>query len=431
MRRKKERLQVLFLLFFFLIPHFFSATEKDSLDLNRCYHLALERSESMANQDELLIQAEEQIHQGYAALYPNIQLAAAFFKQETPESAIGASFFPSDQTTLRLSIRQPLFQGFRDLAALANRKAGKRALESAKSQARFQLFQDVAQAFYTLLGLEYDLKNFINEMESLEKRKQELESLKKAARARQTDIVAIDTSLANLKATLTNTRKLYAISWETFSFLTGLFSDSALSDTNHVPSSLPELETWLSQVDNRPDIQQAQYNNDAAKEALAVAKGASLPIIDTIGNTYLQRPGIVSNVKWDIQLNVTFPLFSAGYLDAQVREAESKKRQADIAVSQSKKWAEREIRIQYKIVENDREELRSLSKAVELSWQNYDYLLRDNKEGLVTNLEVIHALTNAHQIQRAYDRSHMTAKYNYIRLLVAAAKTESIIKEGR
>jgi outer membrane protein TolC len=60
--------------------------------------------------------------------------------------------------------------------------------------------------------------------------------------------------------------------------------------------------------------------------------------------------------------------------------------------------------------------------ATDAARKNYETQQRDYRFGLVTNLDVLQALTVFQENQRALDRARYTAKLNYLRLQAAAVR---------
>jgi len=95
-------------------------------------------------------------------------------------------------------------------------------------------------------------------------------------------------------------------------------------------------------------------------------------------------------------------------------------------VSRTQRLAEQEVRSLYQSVVLDRSQLAALETAVEATRKNYEAQQRDYRYGLVTNLDVLQALTVYQENERALDRARYTAKLNYVRLQAAAVRRPPI-----
>jgi outer membrane protein len=395
-----------------------------SFTLDQCYQLALDRSKTVAGQVQLIEQAEARINQARAGFYPSIIFGATALRQETPGVALAQSIFPSNQDTVRASATQNLFKGVRDLATVQQRRLTRRAAEFARDQAETQLFVDVAQAYYDVLGREADLRNYTNEVTADNERRRELLELKRLVRARDADIATVEAALATLEGAMANTRGLLNVARETLSFLTGLPPRTGLVDDQALPGSVPVLDFWLARLDDRPDVRQARSNMEAAEEGIDVAKAGARPSLDLSANYYFRRSGISDDVNWDVQLSFTQPLFTGGLVQAQVREAVSQKQGNEITLAQTRETAVRDIRSVHSSLQANLDQAARLERAVALNERSYELLRKDNRVGLATNVDVLQALSSLYQTRRAWEDVRYAAKNNYARLRAISARRD-------
>jgi outer membrane protein len=401
-----------------------SASAADSpevaLTLDDYFAQALQQSEVVASQSQLIVQAEEQYRQANAALYPTVSGAASYLWQDS--GALNQAANPVRQSFARLTATQPLFRGFREFAALRQTKALAGAQDDDYRQARVQLFKDVAQNFYDVLSFEQDLKNLTEQIEQYQQREQELQARVRIGRSRIGEVLTVQATISTLRAQVEQTRTQLSTTRDVFAFLSGLPRSTPLRDTELLPAELTSLDGYLARVAVRPDVRAAQQRQTAAQENITVARGAFLPSIDLNANRYLERTGSLENVDWDVQLALTVPLYTGGSLQSQVRAAQSQSTQADLATTRARRLADQEIRSFYQTVVLDRERLDALEKATEAAQRNYETQRRDYRIGLVTNLDVLQALSTYLDNQQSLDRVRYNVKLNYLRLQAAAVQ---------
>ena len=204
-----------------------------------------------------------------------------------------------------------------------------------------------------------------------------------------------------------------------------------LRDTEAIPADPGALDSYLSRVALRPDVKAAQRRQTAAQENISVARGAHLPSLDLNANRYLERTGSLENVDWDVQLALTVPIYSGGSVQSRVREAQSQKDQAELATTRARRLADQEIRSFYQTVVLDRSRLDALEKATDAAKSNYETQRRDYRLGLVTNLDVLQALSTYLENQQALDRVRYNVKLNYLRLQAAAVRRPAMPEETK
>lgn len=403
-----------------------------ALTLDEYYVSALQRSEVVASQSELIRQAEEHYQQATSSLLPTVNGVASYLWQEPLPTAT-----PSTSTTLlsrqplaKLTANQPLFRGFREYAALRQTQALVDAQNEDYQSARVQLFKDVAQNFYTVLSIEQDLKNLDEQIRQNLDREKEIQDRVRIGRSRISELLNVQTTVSTLRAQVEQLQGQRRVAREAFAFLSGLVATTPLNDTEVLPATLEPQEAALSRLALRADIRASQKRLKAAQEGVAVAKGAHLPSVDLNGNYYLDRPGVLKDVDWDVQIALTVPIYAGGLLQSRAREAISQRSQVELNVSQLARQAEQEIRSLYQSLGFDQSQLEALETATEAARKNYEAQRQDYRLGLVTNLDVLQALTAYQENIRTRDRVRYSTKLDYLRLQAATARRpEAAVKE--
>ncbi len=405
--------------------------------LRDAYLASIHRSETVGIQEELLVQAHEGNTQAIGAIMPSLSTSFTFLEQETPASVTGRSIFPASQSTGKVMLTQPLFRGLRDFAALRQKKFLVSAQGGAYLNAAKQLFYDLSTAYFNVMVYTRDEQNYRIQIELNQKRLAELENFFKIGRSQLTDVLTYKANITSLEAQLETTRGQLEIAREVLAYLTGWDRNTAIRDTEKLFFSSEigngnedsskglldapgEVNRYLEKVDQRPDVRSALENVKANEEGIPIALGAHLPSVDLIGDYYFFRPGAISDVKWDVQLAVSFPLFQGGVIQSQVRQAHSVSRQYSLLLSQTRRLAEQEIRTYYDAVEADRKQVLKLSELVEVSKKNYETELDYYRRGLVTNLDVFQAMTTYQDAVRQLDHVRIQYYSDGVKLLASS-----------
>jgi outer membrane protein len=399
------------------------------LGLKDCFKAALKRSEVLASQQELIVQAEENYHKAWGVILPTINGTYSYFHQNAPGfTSTGNTATSAGQQTLAITADQPLFRGFSDFAAVHEEKSFIKAQEQARQWAGMQLYSDVAQAFYTRLAVQKDLNVLDNELELYQKRIKELQDRLNIGRSRITEVLTDQTAQAILKAQREQVLGQLDVAKEVLAFLTGLDVDIPLDDTDDIPSGIETLDSYQSQVNARPDIIAAQRNVDAYKSNVSVAKGAYLPSVDLISDYYAERPDQEKNANWDVEIAVTLPIFTGGITSSKVRTAESLKRQSEIQYALVKRMALEDVRSLYHNFKADLAQMSALQEAFNVSEENYKANVKDYEFNLVTNLDVLQALTTYQDTQRSLEKIRYQTKIDYNQLEASVAHKLSLME---
>ena len=391
-----------------------------ALTLDQYFSAALQRSEVVATQSELIRQAEERYRQAGGALHPTLSGIASYTWQDSGARDVTAS--PTRQPLARITATQPLFRGFREFAAVRQSQALVDAQGADYQNARVQLFKDVVLNFYDVLTLEQELKNLDEQFEQYQLREKELADRVRIGRSRPGETLTVQSTVSTLRAQVEQRKAELSAAREVFAFLSGLPASTPLYDTETIPADAGTLDAYLARLTLRPDVKAARQRLSAAQENISVVRGEHLPSLDLNANRYLERTGALENVEWDVQLALTVPLYAGGSVQSRVREAQSKGTQAELGVSQIQRQAEQEIRSLYQSVTLDRSQLAALEMATDAARKNYETQQHDYRLGLVTNLDVLQALSAFQENQRAFDRARYNAKLNYLKLQAATVR---------
>jgi len=415
-----------------LVSGLFQAQAAPPLTLDDYFSAALQRSEVVATQSELIRQAEERNRQATAAILPTVSGVASYtWQEEPPPAAPGTT--PSNlsrQPFAKLTATQPLFRGFREFAALRQTRALSDAQSAEYRNARVLLFKDVVLNYFTVLSLEQELRNLDEEIRQNEEREKDIQARIRIGRSRVSEVLNVQATISTLRAQIEQQQGQLRVARETLAFLSGLDAATPLQDSEPEPPGPAPLERYLAGVPTRPDVQASEKRLAAARENVTIAKGAHLPSLDLNGNYYFERPGYLDDINWDVQVALTIPIYSGGSLQSKVREAGSQQSQAELALSQVRRLAEQEIRSLYENLQADRAQVVALEKSTAAARKSYEAQSSEYRLGLVTNLDVLQALTAYQQNQRALDRARFTAKLDYLRLLAASGQRAGLAAEN-
>lgn len=395
----------------------------EPLTLDAYFAVALQRSETTAIQLQQIQQAEEIYRQANAALLPTVSgVASLTWQDPLPAGTPSNPSNLSQQHVSRITATQPLFRGMREYAALRQTQDLLSATRQDYRQAEVALYKDVLQNFYTILALESDQRNYQEEIRLNRERETEIRARVRIGRSRDSELLNEQSSISTLRATVEQLSGQLQVAREAFAFLSGLDAVTTLQDSVNMPEQLEPLSAYLAGISNRPDVHAAQQRLVAASEGIAIARGEHYPSLDLNANYYLERPGYLQDSKWDVQLLLTIPLYAGGSIQSKVREAGAQRNQAELTQSQLLRQADQEIRSLYQSVMSNLSQLQALVTATAASKKSYAAQVRDYRLGLVTNLDVLQALTAYQQNQRTLDHTLFTAKSNYLQLLTAAAR---------
>jgi len=418
-----------------VLPFLFSTFAFGAVTLDEAFRSALSQNEVVGQARERVFQADEQYTQARGAIFPTLSFQASHLIQPEPQDPIAREIFPEEQTTTNLNLRQPLFRGFREFAGVRQRRRTLTAEQQNRVSTLLELYQSVATSYLNVLSFEQDLKNLAEQRKIYNERIRELQARIRRGESNSSEALTAQSTEAALEAEMRIVETNLASARENFKLVTTLPADSKLMDGSvEGRKSLPALKPlaeYLSRIENRPDIKAARDRLEAAQEEIRVARGAHWPTLDLQGNYYFQRPpGFLNEIRWDVQLNLSFPLYEGGTVLSQTREAASRNRDRELELSRLRRQAEADIKSLYESLKNRSDQLSALERSSELAEKNYQVLQRDFRRGLSRSIDVQLALTEFRVARRSYDQARFAAQLDWIRLQLASATfPEALEKE--
>ncbi len=376
------------------------------------YRSALESSESVRLKKEELTQTREQKSQATGTLYPTLQFIGSKLWQDHPTSSIGANISPSTQKTARLNGRQFIFQGTSEYALYRQANINVEQKDAELKQAQDDLFLNLADQYFAIQLRDIELKRIDEELAIYDQQIKELKKRVSIGRSRSSDLLSAEAARSGLYGTkLTRITERAALIRELQS-LTGVQTgDTPFTPWTEPFGDLPALDQYLNHLQDRPQIKAAQLRSQSVEEEISAQRGRHFPTLDVSGNYWLERPGALSNVSWDVSLNLTIPIYAGGNVQSEVRESTSRFRAAQISEGLSLRLLRTQIENLYENTRLGTGELEALKAASDAAHRATTQLQRDFRLGLTNLLDVLQTV----RLQQESDRSHDAAE-NRLRL---------------
>ncbi len=411
------------------LPHLFFAVVAlttpvvaQAVTLEEAYRAALTKNETVLQNAQLVVQAGEHVKQARSGVLPSLSIGLTHLIQAEPSDPIAREFSPRNQTTASISLSQPVFRGFREFAGIRQEKELLSAQRSTERATQLDLYENIASRYLGVLSLEQDLRNLNEQAVIYDKRIHELHGNVGRGETNQTELLTAQATQAAVLAESRVVQSQLLSTRQNFEFLTHLPANSEFIEpavAKDIPS--PEkLDTYLARIDKRPDIHSAIQQAEAADAQVSVQWGAHLPSADAMANYYLKRPGFLEDIKWDVQLTVSMPIFQGGAISSKVREAVSQQIASDLQLQKMRRQANEEIRSLHANAIARADQVDKLKRAVELSEKNTAVVQRDYRLGLTRGTDVQVVLVEYRVQRRAYDHARYDALMDLIRLQVAS-----------
>lgn len=402
-----------------------AAALKAQLNLWDVYALAAKRTETLASSAENVLQAKAQSNQAIGALLPQIGINGTLSGYSNSTTPPG--LYPNlNNDSLYFSAAETILTGLTQVAAIQGASDNINAQQfSLQNQAR-TLLLSVANAFYNVLSLEESLQA-LQASRDLNAKTLDIEKdWQRMGRARTADVSNTQAQLDQLDADIQSTQNQLTQARSQLSTLADLKLDQALVSEetfSSPPASLDEAESGL---ENRPDVKSAASSVAVADAELLAAHGGHLPDVIATGQYFVDRDGGGATPDWNVQLVASLPLFEGGQVFAEEDQAASRKRQAEMVLSLTRRTAHDDIQNAYKSLAESTIETDAYQKAKQAYEQAYQDVMHDYKLNLTTNLELLQTMTALENTKISYIKAKYQTLYDQVWLGVATGSLPKI-----
>ncbi len=409
------------------------------LTLDECTTRAIEVSEQLKRSDQDIAAAEARYQQAVAEIYPNVfATAGQRFRNSEQFGRVQGGGFSSildpgtgenddrggrslgkNQFDVMLTVRQPIFTGFRNIILSRVTVAERDAEVFIRDRRREELRYDVAEVFYQVLLYRSDLEVLGRTEKVLVERTDELKQFLELGKARESELLAAQSELSDLFVSRATTERLRGASKELLAFLIHAPSSSfeLVMDQNTPP--LPPLDRYLERAAKRADIEAAKLQVEASEQLVLATEREHWPEVALEGNVFpYEDPD--RDRKWELFFTLDWSVFDSGRIDARVQEREAEMESARLVATEQRRIADREVRVAWSDYQTTSREVDRLRELLDAAQKNYRSQKLDYANGVVTNLEVLAAIRQMQEAERRLQAAEITLRLNQRKLDAAA-----------
>ncbi|MEE9542870.1 MAG: TolC family protein [Thermodesulfobacteriota bacterium] len=393
------------------------AGAEEKMTLPDAYRLALGNHESIAIAREQLIQSQKTKSMAYSFILPKLSASGRYRKfTEKQTSPNGTSLLQPDSTTnLEVKLEQLLYGGGRSLSGIRQAKKGESASRIAVEYANELVIIQTARDFYGALRSAREVEIKEASLKRAEQQQRVSRARLRAGTATKTLVLRADAEAAGITAELFSARaELKNAIWRL-----GRITGAVATEIVVYPppeEELPELkveELVALALEKRRDYRILDLEREMAYHGVRYARGGFLPTV-TLEGIYINRdqsPTTVLFVEESIYggVNVSVPIFEGGLKRAELGEAKSKLKEAELEKLSLRRDIEIEVREAYNNVETLSYIIESFSKQNLFAKENYDMVFKQFSYGILDNLDVI----DADATLVAAELGLMNAKYDH------------------
>jgi outer membrane protein len=392
----------------------------EPLSLEDSLRIANTNNERLNISGEDYLQAIIAKRRAVAGFLPTASFIPSYFVQDKSSGSSGsASTAKAHAFDVPVNGTINLFNGFRDVANLRSAEATIAQQRLNLLDAREALLLDVAQTYFNVLRAERSVVVLTNSLKVQDERVRYIVGRQQAGVARQLDVAQTQALQSQTRVTLINAENDVRNNRAALAFLLGFKElPNPLVDTVAMPSEAPPLDAMEQlALEHRQDLLASQHAIEAARENVQVAFGQYYPSVALDVNAFLKRDSTPSDSQWNALLQLNVPIFSAGIIEADVRDAWSRLRQTKYAESLLRRQVLENVETAYNDTLASVHRLSELQVQITAAAEAYRQADQSYTVGLATNLERLTAQDQLLSAQLQYASESYDRKLFFLTLL--------------
>jgi outer membrane protein len=382
--------------------------------------LANQNNEKLSIQGETYLQALIAKDIAFATFLPTVNFGpTALFTGSSTSSTV------AHQITIPISASMNVFNGFRNYHTVLAANATIEQQKQLVFDAQQTVLLDVTQAYYQTLTDEQSVDVLNNSLKLQDANLQNMQAQEAVGTARPLDVAQAQAEVSSTLVTLNQSRANVRNDRIMLVYLVDApILDNPLRDDYEPPVDIPTQAQWVEEGEAvRQDLLAANAAVQAAREQVEVQFGQWYPSFNVTAQYALfSDPG--PSGLWNIVLALSQPLYDAGVINADVRNAWSLFREAALTQIQLKRQIDQQIETAYVNLQLARQQLKELEVEVKAAKDAYDNALAQYQQGSEIYLNVLTALNTLLNAQLQLTTEQFQQKTAYFNLLRTIGKLD-------
>jgi outer membrane protein TolC len=408
----------------------------EPLSLQRAMELANENNEQVGLQGENYIQALIAKSRALSNYLPTVSLSPSFTIQQAPtQGALSGSSITQPPQAAASSggfvIRGDTWQRF-EAPVTASQNLSFVTYPSVLSaeqtivqqrqlllDTQATLLLSVAQSYYQVILSEEQVRVLEDSLKLQQARLVDVESRFQNHLALALEVSQTRAQVASTESALTQSLSDVRNGRHMLAFLIGVKEiDGPVVDEVFIPEHLPSVDEFrAAALAYREDLQAADAAVRAAKDSVDAAIAQYYPSVSINVAGFLYREYFSDASKWDAILIANIPIFSAGIIEADVRQAWSKLRQAALFESELRRQIDRDVQVAYDNLTTSAQELVDLKQEVQAASDSLNQSQELLRNQLAIPLDVLTAQNTLLTAQLSYSSEDFSRSVFYLDLL--------------
>jgi len=410
----KRLVYILLLIFVFILKNLESQQQKP-LTIEDCIQFGMENNRTLKIDKSKIASADEKLSEINSGRLPSLKFIAGYTRLsaidpftismpvgqgKTQEYTISPALL--DNYTMKMSLQQPVFTGFRLESNADLNKYNLLASSEDLKKDKSLLVLDIKNAYWNYIKA-MELVNVVNE--NIAQTKAHLEDIQNffnRGLATNNDVLKVKVQLSNvqlLKVDADNTVKLAMMGLNNIIGLPISSDTKIVTEHKYNETRLPDLENLLEEgLKSRPELKGMDLRIKAGESGVKLAQAGWYPQINFAANYNYMRPNprIMPSKDqfigtWDVGINLSFDVWNWLTTEHQTAQATETLEQTKYSLLQLKDAVILDVSQSYLNLSKSKEKISVSEYAVRQAEENYRVVNEKFKSGIALNSDLIDA----------------------------------------
>ncbi len=401
-----------------------------ALSLDEALFLANQNNEQLGLKGEEYVQALIAKNRAVSNFLPTVALQPSYALHGN-NPALGALRTSDSDQRFQMPINGSVnvFNGGRDIS---NVQSAEKVIAQRKDlllDLQSSVLLNVAQVYYQVLRSERQVSVLTDSLALQRARLTDVTARFNNGLATRLDVSQSQSQMDATAVTLTRASNDVDTGRSLLARLIGVHSiTGSLSDTYDVPLAIPGVQTFEAKaLLDRMDIKAAREAIDAARLNVDAAFAQYYPSVSLNAAAFMYPDLFTDATHWNALLVANIPIFTAGIIHADVRNAWSKYRQALLSDVGTKREVIKSVQTAHFNLTSSRKVIQGLQSQVAAATESYDLSRKAYANGLAINLDVLAAQDALLSAQLQLASAQFDQTVFYLTLLRAAGNFDQQI----
>lgn len=390
------------------------------VSLSDCISQALGKNPSLKISEAKVEGAEARAKETGTALLPQLKLIGNAielskvpeYKLELPAPInISKTIFPSitENYSLKLSVQQPLFTGFRLSKSKEMADLNARATKEDLTKEQADLIVDVTVAYWNLYRA-VETEKLINQtVEQVTEHLKDVQSFSRQGMATDADVMKVRVQLSEVKVKHVQARNNIRLAAMALNSLIGNPISTEIVSTDDPQIAVGDAEIVLKNdlsvltdraTEKRPEIKSMQLRFEINEAGVTAAKGGWYPQIHLGADYYYARPNTrilpptdIWKDTWNVGVTFQWTVWDWLTTEHQTVQAEASMKQSEAGLKKIHDAVKLDVAQQYYTAQTAAEEVSVARAGAEQAKESYRMTQEKYKSGMASNSDLLDAET--------------------------------------